>query len=579
VSAVGICAADSRQPAPIENKPIWLLALGLIAAIYFYLAPVMQVSDAQFTVALSERLLYAHSLDLKPVIDASPAHVLPFQDANGDLPLHTVRIGDRVFYAYPIWTSVLISPLVWLLNGAGLHALDPLTGAYVPAGEFKAQRIIAALLAALLIMVLMRLALALTTPKRALALALLLIVASSVSSTLSRALWAQSAATLMLALALLHVVSRWQQQRAVAAAWLVGSLTLMVLLRQPLLFSALLIGLGVALDPLNNRRALVLWTLLFGAAALAFHFIAFAQITPPSRYGPSLFTLERAPQRLFSLCFAASRGMAIYLPLAVVAMLAALFCRFGTMERRWRTLALLAITAHLLLLAFYKPWAGGGAYGPRLLAELTPWWLLLAALALGQRPLRAALLAALAVLALWQTFIHVRGSFSQATFEWNNVEPTYVAGRANFHGWRYPQFLAGWRDRPYPPVNATPLAVLEATANFTDPSSDPFVHSDFGPAAANGRALSGPFPQLRFAFPAAPTGSERLTLDLSSSKPAEISVFLNDQKVQHGAVSGFTQLPLHGEYRRGNMRNNALRIDCVRGCAELRLLALNLTPQ
>lgn len=554
-----------------------LLLVGLLAAIYFWLAPVQQMSDASFTIALSERILKAHSLDLAPVVRATPRAQLPFQDANGDLPLHMVRRGEQQYYAYPIWTSVLLVPWVALLNAAGWHALDA-NGAWQSAQELKMQRLTAALLGALIVVLLLKLSGLLTTPRRALLMALLLVIGSSIASTLSRALWAQTMATVLLSCALLHALGRERAGRDINAPWLAALLLVMVLLRQPLVFSAAALLAWVAWAQPQRLRALLGWGLALSAAVAFFHWLTWAQLTPPSRYGPSLFTFERVPARLYSLLFAASRGVAIYLPLALLALVVAFGVALDERAQRWRNVALLAIAGQLLLLACYRPWAGGGAYGPRLLAELTPWWALLAALVMAHRPIGKRWFAALLLLGSWQSFIHIRGAWNQWTFEWNNIEPTYVAGSANFHGWRYPQFLAGWRDRPYPPVAATPLAVLNHRVELSGADTDIYIDSDIGPAQTGGRAITGPYPQLRFVFSAPPIGAEVVELVVSSHNAALIAVFLNDQNVLATTVMGERVLAIKGEFRRGNLRNNSIRLDCAENCEQITLKALQIAP-
>lgn len=566
------------EPAPARINPYLWLLLGLAAFGYFWLAPVQQMSDASFTVPLSERMIYARSLDLAPVVRATPTAQLPFQDAQGDLPLHMVRKGEQQFYAYPLWTSVLIAPAVALMNAAGWRSVD-LSDRYQPAVELQMQRVLAALLGSLIVLLLMRLSLLYTSAQRALMIGLLLVVGSSVSSTLSRALWAQTTATLLLCLALGHVLTRERVAREINAGWIGALLVLMVLVRQPLLFSAAALLAWVAYAQPQKLRAVLLYGALFALAAALFHAAVFGQLLAPSRYGVNLFTVDRVVPRAFSLLFAASRGLAVYLPLALLAMLAACVVPLDSRLRRLSTLALLAIAGQLLLLSFYRPWAGGGAYGPRLLAELTPWWVLLGALAIGRRSLRTSLLCGLAVLAAWQTLIHVRGSWSQATFEWNNVEPTYVAGSANYHGWRYPQFLAGVRDRPYPPVAAEPRALLAQSADFASAASDPLIDSDIGPATSEGRPISGPYPQLRFVFAEVPNGAEVLELTLHASSETRLTIFLNDQKVNSTRVLGQSTVQIAGEFRRGNARNNSIRLDCGLHCAEITLKTLRLvTP-
>jgi hypothetical protein len=560
----------TARPARAE-----LAIVGLLAALYFWLAPVQQISDAHLTVALSERMLKAGSIDLQPLIDATAPPDLPLRADDGTLPFHTVQKGAQTFYAYPLWTAALIAPASALLNALGIHATDPTTGAYRPAGEYAAQQVLAALLAAALIVVLIDLLRRVgLSARRRLCVALVLIVGSSIASSLSRALWAQLPATLLLALLLRHVIVAELSNRPPSPIAIGFGAVMLVLWRQPLIASALaLLWLSAVAAPALRQKLLAsvaCATLL----AMALHLWLYGQTLPPSRYGPALFTIEAVPERAWNLLLSASRGWLIYLPLVGVALFGAWRMPLDPIRARWRIAATLAMAGQLALLAFYRPWHGGGAYGPRLLAELTPWCVLLAGLALAAARLSNAIKFSLAALGAWQAFIHTRGAWSPATFEWNNVAPRYLAGGAVFTDWRHPQWLAGVNDRPYPPVAGEPLVVLRGRIDFSRAMSEPFINADIAAASANGRALDGPFPQLKFVLPDPPLGDEKFRLALAAAAPRTLRLWLNDELAVKQTVDGRGELEFGGSLRRMNRRNNSLRIDCAPDCSGIALLGL-----
>jgi hypothetical protein len=134
-----------------------------------------------------------------------------------------------------------------------------------------------------------------------------------------------------------------------------------------------------------------------------------------------------------------------------------------------RALAILAtavITGHILLVSAFAnrlgDWWGGASFGPRYLAELVPWFALLAMLALNAmlrssmktRYQRVTLVAGVVLLGM-SVFVNARGALSEATWKWTQpINDRQM--RALLWDWRHPQFLAGLQS-PAPFVDVLPL--------------------------------------------------------------------------------------------------------------------------
>src|SRR5262249_1505832 len=83
--------------------------------------------------------------------------------------------------------------------------------------------------------------------------------------------------------------------------------------------------------------------------------------------------------RLYGLLLSPSRGLLVFSPVILIPVY--LIIRYWNVlpERELAVLAVVAIGMHLLILSSYSSW-WAGAYGPRLMLDVVPWFVLLAIL-------------------------------------------------------------------------------------------------------------------------------------------------------------------------------------------------------
>lgn len=153
--------ADSKDPHAGAQNPRpsrgWSVAVFMVALVVFVLSPVRQVSDASYSLLVSESLLrhgtFALDAYAKPPLDPAvhPA------SSDGDLPYHLMKSGGHVYYAYPPGTSILSVPDVALSHLFGMSAVYP-DGGYHFREERRMQLRLAALLMAVFAVVAYRIA-------------------------------------------------------------------------------------------------------------------------------------------------------------------------------------------------------------------------------------------------------------------------------------------------------------------------------------------------------------------------------------------------------------------------------------
>jgi hypothetical protein len=156
-------------------------------------------------------------------------------------------------------------------------------------------------------------------------------------------------------------------------------------------------------------------------------------------------SLSREPLwNAFGLLFSPSRGLVIYSPIVLIALL--------SLPRAWneglRGMLIwcwLAAFAQFTLYAGYSVWWGGYTYGPRYLIDLLP--LLVPLAAVGAAMLahtRVGALAGSAALA-WSVLLAATGAWCYPAEAWNSDPVNVDRNHERLWEWRDPQFVRAWR--------------------------------------------------------------------------------------------------------------------------------------
>lgn len=318
-------------------------------------------------------------------------------------------------------------------------------------GERRMQGLLAAMLMAALSAVLYDTARSFVAPLPAALAALAGAFGSQVWSTASRGLWSVTWQMLLLALVLRSLAAHELRGTRLRPMLLATALSWAYFVRPTSALSVL----AVSLYLLRHERRLfpryastgVLWLLGFVVYS-RIHFAAWL----PAYYEGGRLSLEGFGSHLLGNLIAPSRGLLVFSPVLLLVAAGLLAYRARLPASRLLAPALLATSAHLAVVSAFPDWAGGHSYGPRMTADLVPWFFLLGMMAL--RPAlersRPAPLVLASALCLWGVFVHARGAIAEETWEWNIDTAIDENVSRRVWDWSYPQFLAGLIETPRP---------------------------------------------------------------------------------------------------------------------------------
>ena len=357
--------------------------------------------------------------------------------------------NDHVCSVFPPGMGLLAIPFFLPVVLSGAAALD--LGMLLRVGHLAAA--FYETLAALLLWAVLR---RITGERAALALVLLYFLGTSVRTISSQALWQHAGVHLAVAVALWLVISaRVISLRAEFVAGLASGLG-GVVRQTTALVAPFLPGvhMGVTVD--GGRRAGHVVAALAGVALGVLPLLIFNAIVLGDAfeqgYGAKPFDLLAVPTGLLGLLVSPSRGIFVYEPWTVLALLSMIIAAFanttrGNMSRRISGFVVLWF-AFLLIYATYAEWWGGRVFGPRFLDDLAP--VLIVGLAWGVAggwfaygPMRVLLWLS----AAWSLLI-----FNAAAFvydqRWDTVPVNVNDDPSKIFDWTDPQWLSVIRALP-----------------------------------------------------------------------------------------------------------------------------------
>ncbi len=354
------------------------------------------------------------------------------------LPYWAVRVGGRVYSAYPMMPGVL---------GVPVHLAAHLFGDADCAASLEVQeKVTASLLTAGSVGVMFLVLREVASGPVALALCLVYAFCTSTFSVSAQALWQHGPSQFFLSLALLVLF----RGRRGGRVWPAGAaLGMAVLCRPANLVPALFITTYVLASRRREALAYVLAALPFAAIYLAFCSLygsiygGYVHLRPPGgvRVGNVAVSLA-------GLLISPSRGLFVFSPVLVLSLYGLWRRVVVERERLWLALGG-AVVVGVFLPAKVTYWWGGHSFGPRLLADLVPLFVLLlvpwARLAIAER--RRWALAPFVLLATASFVFHWVGAFSVEPYKWND-NPEINTHACRLWDWRDSQLLSAFRKRP-----------------------------------------------------------------------------------------------------------------------------------
>lgn len=425
----------SQWPRP------WLVSLTAVFLFFFaFAAPnIYTGSDPHFSMLVSQAIVQDGTIILDAYAEQIPEQFAQFR--------YQLKYGEAgITYAFPIGTSLLVSPFVLMANLLGFDMTQM-------ADNYLWQKILSAVSVALVFVAIYHLSLCYVNRASAYIISFAVLMGSSLVSTLATALWSLNLTVLSLAFALLLLCQHATSGKA-PNPYILGFLLFAAFLCRPT--AALFII--IAFYYLWRYDRALLWPTAVTAAALlalsiAYNYSLFGTLIPdyylPSRLGDSAgrtLPTYTFGETIYGLLLSPGRGFFSFTPWAFVVLIGVL--RYGrslASQRPWFLLALVWWVGHLLVVSRFPHWWGGTSYGPRLLADTLPAVvLLLAQLAkhIESASSRRLWYGGFSVLALVSIGIHSwAGLVNVNTVLWN-VTPNVDEHSHMLFDWRYPQFAA-----------------------------------------------------------------------------------------------------------------------------------------
>jgi hypothetical protein len=428
-------------PAHLRLRSPWLLFVGVVF-IYSFNGRALTAGDTIPASYLPLSLLREFDFDL----DEFP---FLYEEA---MPWFVQRVNDRIVSSYPPWAGVLAVPVYLLpvLAGASPQA------ATIQDLEKLSATLITALSAILLLFTLRRL----TSEKIAWSIALVYALGTSSFSSSSQALWQHGPSQLFLTLTIYWLVRGIDTPRFSAYAGLALGIASIcrpsnVLMAIPIAAYVFLRRrdqfVGFCLASLPPFVAFMFYNMQYYGSPISTGFAV--GIIDPSRLWSIGSHLFRTPllEGLAGILVSPSRGLFVYSPIFLVSMIGIAMIWMGPKQVLLKYLSL-AVLLIMLLTAKWVNWWGGGSYGPRLLADITPILCLYLYPPLERARARWLLKGVIAGLVVLSIGLHALRVFGGG--DWN--------GHPNVD--RHPERLWSWVDSP--PVYYTKTLVMDAFAEL-----------------------------------------------------------------------------------------------------------------
>ena len=411
-------------------------------------SPVLQMNDSQYSMLTAASLIRNGTPDLSYYSIPDYRADLPFATVRAHHAYQLARTNGRLLYGFGHGSSFLSMPFVALMSVAGVSPASS-ERRFDPGGELMMQKLLAAMLSASMVTVFFLTAAMVLSAQWSAVVAIGAGLGTQVWSTASRGMWAHTW-EMMLGSCVVYLLLASEVRRASVRPILLASLlSWMFFVRPP---GAVVVICVSGYLMMCRRSELV----SFAAAGVAWlsAFIAYSL----SIFGSFIpyYYLSNDPHSLglhvsmglYGTLISPSRGILVFCP--IVAWVLFVIVRFRRSLRAWALVTTaLGISAGILMAcAIHPEWWGGACYGPRLMADAVPWFVLLAILGLAaipaqRRGIQNPMIMAGALLLIVSVAMNAKGALSHQAMSWNFTGPS----PAIMLDWSRPQFLAGWSGR------------------------------------------------------------------------------------------------------------------------------------
>ncbi len=358
-----------------------------------------------------------------------------------------VQANGHYYDYFPLGTAVLSAPAVYIAHALGQDMTGP--------DNLALQRLLSSLTVAATFLALCALARTKLGWGASLLMSFVFTMGSSLLSSMGSALWSLNYCTLAITLALLLIARRHKPDRDIVRYLALGGLLFIAYLTRA--SAASFVGVTLVYLALTNRRAFAL-TAASSATLLclfvAWSLRAYGTWLPPYYMPVRISSGASSPFYVGFLghLFSPSRGLFVFSPFLLLTAVAYIVYSKRLLMDRESIYVISWILLHIAISSQSVVWWGGWSFGPRLLTETIPGWLLITATAWNRvsplltRVSQVITMGTFLLLGALAALIHgVQGLYNPLIHEWNAlVNPVPVAeyeGLGDLFKWQYSQLL------------------------------------------------------------------------------------------------------------------------------------------
>ncbi len=449
-----------------------LRAGAIFLCVYFLnvLMPISLSGDSRWTIPTALSMIHRHTADLRDVAPAIVKTHFYMMECVGpgharQYPLTSLEQcdGGRLYAFNPVAVPVLAIPFVVVIE-AVMHLVSPITGGLVDRFEHPVLRaflsgdaggskeileiLISSVFVAGAVTLVYLAALELLPASSALLVALTFAFGTLLWSLVSRALWQHSPSVFLNSLLVLLLIRGNYSRRVCGGIGFILALAFFV--RPTNAVPVVVVGayllvragwksaLWLAAGALAPTAGFVSMNLNMYGTILAPFFL------PVRANATSLAFHSAIPLALVSNLFSPARGLFVFMPFFLFLLVPGVWKEpMADGLRRVRPWFCALVVCHMVLVATHTDWWGGYSYGPRYLADILPYLMILWSPAVkwvqGHSMRKAMLVATLAV--AW--FIQFRGATSIQVQEWSSTPVSVNNDTSRIWDWKDPPFLRG----------------------------------------------------------------------------------------------------------------------------------------
>ncbi len=361
-----------------------------------------------------------------------------FSKSDGTFDSDVQWRSGHLYHYFPIGVPLVALPAVAVANLAGLDMRDY---------DNIMQRVLAAMMGAVIVLLLAAMAGFYFSPRIAVGLGMMGLFGTVIGPTVGMALSSHGFEILFVGVALLLLVLRSRGHKVAGVGWILGVDLFLAYLCRPTAVSAIVPMFAYLF--FTDRKALLVAALTGGALFAFFVCWSFSEYQTflPPYYSAGRLGLAHVEDALFGSFFGPSRNLVIFNPFLVVFALLIWWSRRLPRRALFLPATLVAISAGMFAINMASPdWTGLWSYGPRLSSTMTFVLLVCSLCLLGE--LTAMKLAGRAQLALLAgalalgLVVNLPGLYNPYTWYWNAFPNITQHPDAVALDWRFPQFTA-----------------------------------------------------------------------------------------------------------------------------------------